>query len=186
MACPKWSLLIAGVIIVVYLVSISFTLKGLFARYHYSNGSYDIFDNKSGEMTVDSYHVKYKPFTRDEIAEYTFELGVDISSLIAAVFMFVGVKKGLHKFIAPWLIISLIDVLGQVVIMFFEKASKLETNTYFALILFITAMWYPIYRQYKLIRYPKSIISANAPNTEICYTTTTAYSHQTATAPVEV
>ncbi|XP_075167165.1 uncharacterized protein LOC142239268 [Haematobia irritans] len=183
MASPKWSLFVAGLFIFISSCSVLYTLGGLFGLYDYDDD--DTSDEKSEEKVGDTDNEQLKQFTREEIAEYTFELLSNIAILIAAVFMYVGLKKRLYKFIAPWLIISLSGVVGETVIMYFENDSKLETSIYFVLILFITVLWYPIYKQYKLIRYPKSIVSTNAPNTEMCYTAT-AYSHQTATAPVEV
>ncbi|XP_013112801.2 uncharacterized protein LOC106090976 [Stomoxys calcitrans] len=127
-----------------------------------------------------------KSLSRVQIAEYTLELVMDITILAASIFLYVGLKKKIANFISPWLVISFLHVVvgsvWQFVMETDDDDSFMEEALNLFIEVFVSGMWYPIYKQYKAIRNPKAVIQP----THQCYATGTFGCHKTATAPIEV
>uniref|UniRef100_A0A1I8PAS7 Uncharacterized protein n=1 Tax=Stomoxys calcitrans TaxID=35570 RepID=A0A1I8PAS7_STOCA len=183
MACPKWSLFVAGFSIVCYSLSVLYMFGGLVGLYNLPKLTNEDTHKNIDPDSEDGKELEHMNHT--EIAAYTVFLVADLSTLFASIFLLIGLKKKIHQSLYLWLVVSMIDVLGGTMVLFFVNESKLETGMYLLVTLFICAMWYPIYKQYKSLRSAvKDVSSSQTPSGEmmICLHSI----KQPATAPIDV
>ncbi|XP_013112796.2 uncharacterized protein LOC106090971 isoform X2 [Stomoxys calcitrans] len=186
MACPKWSLFVAGFSIVCYSLSVLYMFGGLVGLYNLPKLIDEDTHKNIDPDSEDGKELEHMNHT--EIAAYTVFLVADLSTLFASIFLLIGLKKKIHQSLFLWLVVSMTDVLGGTMVLFFVNESKLETGMYLLVTLSITVFWYPIYKEYKRLRFPEQSASSGSPMARICHQTTEYVHHtkQPATAPIDV
>ncbi|XP_059226611.1 uncharacterized protein LOC106090968 [Stomoxys calcitrans] len=191
MAGSKWPFFIAGFSIFFFSLSSLYYIGGLMGLYNFLEYTDDESSENSTETATDPYMAALdgedlKSLSRGQVAEMTFELLMDVAVLVSSVFLYVGLKKKFPNFISPWLIISFLHVVVGSVWLFVifgdDDNSFMEEAVNLFLEVFVSAMWYPIYKQYKAIRNPKEEIQP----TSQCNAIREFDHHKTATAPREV
>ncbi|XP_013112795.2 uncharacterized protein LOC106090971 isoform X1 [Stomoxys calcitrans] len=189
MACSKWPLFVARFFIFVYTCLSLYYMGGLMGLYNFDEETTNDAEDKSSEKVVDPDNTtldgeNLKVMSREDIAECTIDLVSSIAVAIASVFLYVGLKMKMHKLILPWLVVSFLYVFVESIVLFIDDESEIEEATIFVVFLYVAAMWYPIYKQYKAIRCAKC--KPQQQPTQLSFSTTEFVHHQTATAPVEV
>ncbi|XP_073812277.1 uncharacterized protein [Musca autumnalis] len=191
MACPKWPMVIAYICVFGYTLSALYTFTGLVGWHNMGEEAPMVKDGKDADvkdedpdfLPIDN--EKLLPLSHEDIRFYVSDLVSDIIMTMISVFLVMGLKKQNYKFVYPWLIVSVIDVVLDLFAMYWEEESKSEIVAFLIFIMFIAAMWYPVYKQYKVMRHPKVVVPETTkmavyPTGEFVHCTSTM-----ATAPVQ-
>ncbi|XP_073813593.1 uncharacterized protein [Musca autumnalis] len=114
---------------------------------------------------INLYH-RYEKFNEDTDAKEVTNISADlyyyaVASLfslvmiVSSIMLIVGAKKGSHSFFTPWLVCSSLNALYNIALEYFFETPEGRSELYMMATIFIFAVWYPVYHQYKKLSVAK-------------------------------
>ncbi|XP_011290442.1 uncharacterized protein LOC105261495 [Musca domestica] len=75
-----------------------------------------------------------------------------VTMVISSLMLMIGVSKDKHSFFVPWLICSWLNVIYDILATYFMAYFEERSELYVLTTVFVIALWYPVYYQYKSLR----------------------------------
>ncbi|XP_058976623.1 uncharacterized protein LOC131801708 [Musca domestica] len=110
--------------------------------------------NGTNVVDPDTNTNEYTPEVKSALISYhTVLLIFALAMIISSNMLMMSVIKKKHTYFLPWLVCSILDAVYDILINFFVETPKEKSSVYIASTIFVVAMWYPVYYQYKRFLY---------------------------------